>query len=174
MVVSLLDLSWPEQVILGILAVIVIYLAFYLVYGLVKLSYFLTVNAFKISMFITYLSIYAPIVVFISAPIGLILRRQRFEDIMRSFGRNVKMSWFLFYPKKEESEEKKQGQKIVIKVENSSVPKNSKQASNSYFCSDCGDPFTPAMIKLLYKNNKTFCENCGKKYKLENGKPVAL
>ncbi len=54
-----------------------------------------------------------------------------------------------------------------------SHPKKSAINSPKFFCTDCGEEFTPKMIDMLTDNAYTFCEHCGKKFNQVNNLPIS-
>lgn len=45
--------------------------------------------------------------------------------------------------------------------------------SPKFFCTDCGEEFTPKMKAMLTENTHTFCEHCGRRFNQENNLPIS-
>lgn len=189
-------------IIAGILAVVLIYLTFWMVYGIVYLCYWLTSEILRGTFFGLSIMGYSLWVVFVSAPIGLLLRDETLGTISRKYGQNVKMAVFIFYPKLKENAEKraKKTQSHVPAKESSSKSSISNSRSqelsvqteiakyssinhsatkpkitfqkNAYFCSQCGKAFTESMYDTLKVKGYTFCEGCGKRFNLVQNFPI--
>ncbi len=54
-----------------------------------------------------------------------------------------------------------------------SHPKSSSSNSPKFFCTDCGEEFTPKMKDMLTENSHTFCEHCGRKFNQVNNLPIS-
>lgn len=188
-------------IIAGILFVVLIYLAFWMVYGSVYLSYWLTSEILRGTFFGLTIMGYSLWVVFVSAPINL-LRKDTLGMIFHKFVENVKMTLYIFYPKLKEDENKKElalnfneekgpiqnpqnsrSQELNVQTEIAKyssinqVRSNQPQTifqKNAYFCSQCGKGFTESMYETLKIKGYTFCEGCGKKFSFVNNAPIPL
>ena len=54
-----------------------------------------------------------------------------------------------------------------------SHPRSSSNNDTKFFCTDCGEKFTPKMIDMLTENTYTFCEHCGRKFNQVNNLPIS-
>jgi len=54
-----------------------------------------------------------------------------------------------------------------------SHPRSSSSNSPKFFCTDCGEEFTPKMKDMLTENAHTFCEHCGRKFNQINNLPIS-
>ena len=175
-------------IIAGFIAVLLIYLAYWIAYASVKISLWITSESLRITFYSLYLTHYSLFVVFVSAPIGLLFQRRSLGEIVDRYGANVKMAFFIFYPKVEEKI-KKENQKISeaapkhihhyhhhqidprseeIAAETEIIfKKKPTQQSGKFFCTNCGDGFTPAMFVTFEQKGYAFCEGCGKRFELD-------
>ncbi|MBA7576286.1 hypothetical protein ES708_18125 [subsurface metagenome] len=55
------------------------------------------------------------------------------------------------------------------------ISHSKKSANNNpkFFCTDCGEEFTPKMKDMLTENTYTFCEHCGKRFNQVNNLPIS-
>jgi hypothetical protein len=72
------------------------------------------------------------------------------------------------YPKYESRSEELNSKTMII-----SHPKSSSNQGPKFFCTDCGEEFTPKMKVMLTENSHTFCEHCGKKFNQLNNLPIS-
>ena len=54
-----------------------------------------------------------------------------------------------------------------------SHPRSSSKRDAKFFCTDCGEEFTPKMKDMLRENSYTFCEHCGRKFNQLNNLPIS-
>ncbi len=180
-------------IILGILAVLVIYLAYWLVYASVALTFWLTSEILRGTFFSLTIMHYTLWVVFVSAPIRLLFRDQSMGSISTNYGNNVKMCFYIFYPKVNEKkssesrpaiERATRTEEMAAKTEiskYSSISKTKKISTQSktkpaqeFFCSVCGEPFSTSMKRTLSIKGYTYCEGCGKRFEKVNGSPAPV
>ena len=176
-------------IIAGFIAVLLVYLAYWIAYASVKISLWITSESLRITFYSLYLTHYTLFVVFVSAPIGLLFRHRSLGEIVDRYGGNVKMAFFIFYPKVEEKITKKD-QKIAksapthihhyhhhqldprseeIAAETQIIfQKRPTDQSGKLFCTNCGEGFTPAMFDTLKQKSHAFCEGCGKRFELNS------
>ena len=72
------------------------------------------------------------------------------------------------YPKYVSRDEELNSKTMII-----SHPRSSSSQSPKFFCTDCGEEFTPKMKDMLRENAYTFCEHCGKKFNQVNNLPIS-
>ncbi|QEE15708.1 hypothetical protein DSAG12_01535 [Promethearchaeum syntrophicum] len=217
----ILDYSWNtlenwflsgglETRIIGlILAIVITILSIWFTFEILKLTFLLTIEILKATFMGLSIMFYTLIVVFITAPIGLISRGEDIATIVDNYLSNLKQIVHVFYPKlfKEETHKKiyhyhhqhhHQPRKYVVtrpkemktvrvnqpeytsrsEELNSrtmivSHPKTSSHNEVKFFCTDCGEEFTPKMKAMLTENKYTFCEHCGRKFNQVNNLPIS-
>jgi len=54
-----------------------------------------------------------------------------------------------------------------------SHPRSSSSNIPKFFCTDCGEEFTPKMKDMLTENSHTFCEHCGRRFNQVNNLPIS-
>jgi len=218
----ILDYSWNalenwflsggiEVRIIGIiLAIVITILSIWLTFEILKLTFLLTIEILKATFMGLSIMFYTLIVVFITAPIGLISRGEDISTIVDNYLSNLKQIVHVYYPKlfKEEKHKRNyhhhrhqhhhQPRKYVVtrpkemrtvrtkqpeytsrseelnsRTQIISYPKNSINKSPKFFCTDCGEEFTPKMKDMLTENAYTFCEHCGRKFNKINNLPIS-
>ena len=186
-----------------ILAIVISILAIWFTFEILKLTFLLVIEILKATFMGLSILFYTLIVAFLTAPIGLILGGEDLSTIIDNYFSNLKQIVHIFYPKLFKEEKNKrvvqsppQPKRYVVRrpkemrVIRTKQPgdasrteeMNSKTViishakklnSPKFFCTDCGEEFTPKMKDMLTENTYTFCEHCGRKFNQVNNLPIS-
>ena len=185
-----------------VLAIVITILAIWFTFEILKLTFLLVIEILKATFMGLSIMFYTLIVTFLTAPIGLISKQEDMTSIVDNYFSNLKQIVHLFYPKlfKEEKSRRlfqtqtqpmPQPQKYIVRRPKEMRTIRTKQpgyASRSeeinsktmiishnpkFFCTDCGEEFTPKMKDMLTENAHTFCEHCGRRFNQENNLPIS-
>lgn len=156
-------------IIAGFIAVLLIYLAYWLVYSAVRLAYWLTSESLRITFFSLAVLHYTLWVVFVSAPFRLLFRQRTIGDVIDTYMANLKMTFFIFYPQVEKEINKRKKKvkapaKHVHHHHHISHPKPniSKDIKEEISAeTQIIHHKKPVSINPKHGSGKFFCTNCG-------------
>ena len=164
--------SVEARIISLIVAIVITILTVWLTVEILKLTFLLVIEILKATFMGISIMFYTLLVVFLTAPIGLILKEDDLSSIINNYFMNVRSIVHVFYPKLFKEEKNKQilqypvqHQRIIVKKPTSRRIVNTQQPD---YASRADELNSKTVIvshpKRTSNEGKFFCTDCGSEF----------
>ena len=155
-----------------IVAIVITILAVWLTVEILKLTFLLVIEILKATFMSISIMFYTLLVVFLTAPIGLILKEDNLSSIINNYFMNVKSIVNVFYPKLFKEDKNKQilqypvrQQRIIVKKPTVRRVMNAQQVENR----SRADELNSKTVIISHPKKKSdegkfFCTDCGSEF----------